>query len=87
MIIESGIIIFVGFILLMIKLPNWQIAILLGKPLQVDFAATVLAYVLHFGTFTGVMAAAVAGLLMSAMTYSFTEIEYKEITQKGLLVG
>jgi hypothetical protein len=83
MIIESGIIIFVGFILLMIKLPNWQIAILLGKPLQVDFAATVLAYVLHFGTFTGVMAAAVAGLLMSAMTTISRELVGYTVKEKG----
>jgi hypothetical protein len=68
MIIESGVIIFIGFLLLMIKLPNWQLAWLLGHPLKVDLAASVLAYVLHFGTFTGAMAAAVAGLMASAMT-------------------
>jgi|SRR5210317_1087253 len=68
MIIESGIIIFIGFLLLIIKLPRWQLAVLLGKPLAVDLAASTLAYVLHFGTFTGVMAAAVAGLMVSAMT-------------------
>jgi hypothetical protein len=68
MIIESGIIIFIGFLLLMIKLPNWQIAVLLGKPLAVDLTASAIAYILHFGTFTGVMAAAVAGLMISAMT-------------------
>lgn len=68
MIIESGIIIFVGFLLLFWKLPKWQIAYLLGKPLTVDLVASIAAYILHFGTFTGVMAAAVAGLMTSAMT-------------------
>jgi len=68
MIIESGIIIFIGFLLLMVKLPKWQIAWLLGKPLTVDLTASIAAYILHFGTFTGVMAAAVAGLMVSAMT-------------------
>ena len=68
MIIESGVIIFIGFLLLFAKLPNWQVAILLGRPLLLDLSASILAYVLHFGTFTGVMAAAVAGLMVSAMT-------------------
>jgi hypothetical protein len=68
MIIESGVIIFIGFLLLMIKLPNWQLAWLLGHPLKLDLAGSAIAYILHFGTFTGVMAAAVAGLMISAMT-------------------
>ena len=68
MIIESGVIIFIGLLLLIIKLPKWQIAVMLGKPLTVDLAASAAAYILHFGTFTGVMAAAVAGLMVSAMT-------------------
>ena len=68
MIIESGVIIFIGFLFLMIKLPNYQLAWLLGHPLKVDLIASAAAYILHFGTFTGVMAAAVAGLMISAMT-------------------
>ena len=68
MIIESGVIILLGFLMLFIKLPKRTIALLLGYPLAVDIVASVGAYVLHFGTFSGVMAAAVAGLMTSALT-------------------
>ena len=62
MIIESGIIIFLGLVLLFVKLPRRLALRLLGYPLALDVTASVLAYLLHWGTFTGVMAAAVAGL-------------------------
>ena len=68
MVIESGIIIFIGFLLLVFKLRPRTILRMLGFPLQVDLLAAVTAYILHWGTFTGVMAAAVAGLMVSAMT-------------------
>jgi hypothetical protein len=67
-IIESGIIIFIGLLLLAIKLPLRTNLKLLGRPLAVDLTASVLAYILHYGTFTGVMAAAVAGLMCSGFT-------------------
>jgi hypothetical protein len=66
MIIESGIIIFIGFMLIALKLKHETLLRMLGKPLLVDLTASVIAYVIHFGTFTGVMAAAVAALMMSA---------------------
>jgi len=67
-IVESGVIIFVGLLLLFIKLPHaWRLR-LLAYPLALDIAVSVLAYVLHWGTFTGVMAAAVAGLMCSGFT-------------------
>ena len=68
MIIESGVIVFVGLLLLFIKLPRLLALRLLGQPLALDFAVSVLAYTLHWGTFSGVMAAAVAGLLCSGFT-------------------
>lgn len=68
MIIESGIIIFVGMLLLMIKLPTRVMLKMLGYPLAVDITGSVIAYVLHYGTFTGLMAAAVAGLMLSSFT-------------------
>jgi hypothetical protein len=68
MIIESGVIIFVGLLLLFIKLPRLFALRLLGQPLALDLAVSVLAYALHWGTFTGVMAAAVAGLMCSGFT-------------------
>jgi hypothetical protein len=66
MIIESGIIIFLGFILIAFKLNNKTLLRLLSRPLLVDLTASAVAYIIHFGTFTGVMAAAVAALMMSA---------------------
>lgn len=68
MIIESGIIIFVGLLLLFIKLPlRWSLT-LLNHALVLDIVVSILAYMLHWGTFTGVMAAAVAGLMCSGFT-------------------
>jgi hypothetical protein len=68
MIIESGIIIFAGLLLLAIKLPLRTNLKLLGRPLAVDLTASVVAYILHYGTFSGIMAAAVAGLMTSGFT-------------------
>lgn len=68
MIIESGIIIFLGLLFLAVKLPRRTALWLLGRPLTVDLIASVIAYILHWGTFTGVMAAAVAGLMCSGFT-------------------
>lgn len=66
MIIESGVIIFIGFLLFALKLPHRVSLRLLGYPLTLDLSASAIAYFLHYGTFSGVMAAAVAGLLMSS---------------------
>ena len=68
MIIESGVIIFIGMILLAIKLPPRVTLRLLGYPFALDLGASVLAYIMHYGTFSGVMAAAVAGLMVSGFT-------------------
>ena len=68
MIIESGVIIFIGLLLLFIKLPRRIALRLFGYPLALDIAVAILAYALHWGTFSGVMAAAVAGLMASGFT-------------------
>jgi hypothetical protein len=68
MIIESGVIIFVGLLLLFIKLPRILALRLLGQPFALDFVVSVLAYAVHWGTLSGVMTAAVAGLLCSGFT-------------------
>lgn len=68
MIIESGVIIFVGLLLLFAKLPHhWRMR-LLGMPLMMDLTVSAAGYILHWGTFSGVMAAAVAGLMCSGFT-------------------
>lgn len=68
MTIESGMIIFIGLLLLFIKLPTKTALRLLNYPLLLDLTISAVAYTLHFGTFTGVMAAAVAGLMCSGFT-------------------
>jgi len=68
MIIESGIIIFVGLLLLALKLPPRISLWLLGRPFTLDLSVSALAFIMHYGTFTGVMAAAVAGLMCSGFT-------------------
>jgi len=68
MIIESGVIIFLGLLFIFIKLPLRWARVLLSWPLTLDIAVSALAYALHWGTFSGVMAAAVAGLMCSGFT-------------------
>jgi len=68
MIIESGVIIFLGLVLLAIKLPPRITLRWLGVPFVLDLSASALAFVMHYGTFSGVMAAAVAGLMVSGFS-------------------
>lgn len=68
MIIESGFIVFLGLFLIFIKLPPRVSLRLLGRPMMVDVIVTILTFITHYGTFSGVMAAAVAGLLCSGFT-------------------
>lgn len=68
MIIESGVIIFLGMLLLGLKLPTKTSLKLLGHPLALDFSVSTVAFLMHSGTFSGVMSAAVAGLLCSGFT-------------------
>lgn len=68
MIISSGLIIIAGFILLAMKLKLRTRLLLLGHSGKVDLAVSIIAYALHWGTFTGVMAAAAAGLMCSIFT-------------------
>ena len=68
MIIESGVVIFLGLLLLGFKLPLKTSLRLLGRPLALDIGVSALAFIMHYGTFSGVMAAAVAGLMCSGFT-------------------
>jgi hypothetical protein len=79
MFIESGIIIMLGMMMIFCKL-SWKTKLyLLGHPIAVDLAASAAAYIMHGGSLTGGLAAAVAGLMTSAMTsggrYLFGYIE------------
>lgn len=65
MIIESGVIIFLGMLLLGIKLKAKTSLTLLGHPLALDFSVSAVAFLLHYGTFSGAMSA-VAMPIMAA---------------------
>lgn len=79
MIIESGVIIFLGMLLLGLKLPTKTSLKLLGHPLALDLSVSAVTFFMHRGTFSGVMSAAVAGLMCSGFTtvarYAFGYIE------------
>lgn len=68
MILTSGFIIFFGMLFVALKLERRTSLRLLGFPLTVDLAVSGLTLVLHWGTFSGVMAAAFAGLMTSVFT-------------------
>lgn len=70
MILESGFIVFLGLLFLGIKLPRKTSLILLGRPLALDISVSAIAYLLHFGTFSGAMVAAVAGVMTSLFTHA-----------------
>jgi hypothetical protein len=67
MIIESGVIVALGLILLFFKL-SWRMRLrMLGVPLAMDLGVFVLLNWLHWGTFSGMMVAATGALVCSAL--------------------
>lgn len=66
--IATGITIFAGVALLMAKLSRRTLLRALKHDAAVDVAVTAGTLVIHWGTFSGVMAATVAGLLTSLAT-------------------
>ena len=63
--IASGFLVFCGIFLLLLKLPRRKFLWLLGHDLVLDITVTCVTLALHFGTFSGIMAATFAGLLTS----------------------
>jgi hypothetical protein len=66
--LTTGLTIFLAASLLLIKLPRRTALRMLKYDLALDLMVTVLVLLVHFGTFSGVMAATVAGLMMSLAT-------------------
>ena len=67
-VIASGIFVFLSVLRIFFKLSrHWQLR-LLGRPLLLDLSVASATLLLHWGTFTGVMAATIAGLLASLST-------------------
>lgn len=65
---ETGLAIFLGLVFLFTKLRRRTMLRLLRYDLALDVAVTALVLAIHWGTFSGVMAATVAGLLCSMFT-------------------
>ena len=64
----TGLMVFLGVLLILAKMPRRVMLRALNHPLGIDLAVSVLVLVIHWGTFSGVMAASVAGLLTSLAT-------------------
>lgn len=67
MIIESGVLVALGLLLLFFKLSWKNRLLMLGKPLTMDISVFVLLNWLHWGTFSGMMVAAVGSLVCSSL--------------------
>jgi NhaP-type Na+/H+ or K+/H+ antiporter len=66
--LTTGFTIFLGVALTLAKLPRRTMLRVLKHDLLLDVAVSLIVLAIHFGTFSGVMAATVAGLLTSVAT-------------------
>ncbi len=66
--LATGFMIFLGVTLILVKLPRRLMLRALHHDVAVDLLVSGLVLAIHFGTFSGVMAATVAGLMMSIAT-------------------
>ena len=64
----TGLAIFLGLVFIFIKLPRRVMLRWLHYDIVLDLAVTLIVLVIHFGTFSGIMAATFAGLLTSVGT-------------------
>ena len=64
----TGFAIFLGLVFIFIKLPRRTMLRWLRYDALLDVAVTLIVLAIHFGTFSGVMAATFAGLLTSVGT-------------------
>jgi len=65
---ETGFAIFLGLVFIFIKLRRRTMLRLLRHDMAIDVGVTLLTLAIHWGTFSGVMAATFAGLLTSVGT-------------------
>lgn len=66
--LASGLFVFLSVLLIFFKLSRHTQLRLLGRPLLLDLTVASLTLLVHWGTFTGIMAATIAGLLVSLST-------------------
>jgi nucleoside permease NupC len=67
-VLTTGLVVFLGVALILVKLPRRWMLRALHHDVLIDVAVSVLVLVIHWGTFSGVMAASIAGLLTSLAT-------------------
>jgi nucleoside permease NupC len=66
--LETGLAVFIGLAFIFVKLRRTTMLRLLHRDMILDVAVTLVVLIIHWGTFSGVMAATVAGLLTSIGT-------------------
>ena len=66
--LTTGFTIFLCVALILVKLPRRTMLRVLKHDLLLDIAVSLITLMIHWGTFSGVMAATVAGLLTSIAT-------------------
>jgi len=66
--IETGFLVFLGVVLILWKLPRRLMLKALNHDVALDLMVSVLVLIIHWGTFSGIMAATIAGLLTSLAT-------------------
>ena len=72
--LTTGLMIFLGLALILAKLPRRSMLRALKYDLLIDVTVSLLVLVIHYGTFSGVMAATVAGLMTSIATSGLKRI-------------
>jgi hypothetical protein len=70
MIIETGTIVFLSLIVVFWRLPHKARLWFFGHPMWLEIPFAIVAYLLHYGTFSGMMAAATAG----CMCFAFVQL-------------
>ena len=68
MFLETGFAIFLALVFIFAKLPRRTVLWLLRYDMAIDVCVTLIVLAIHYGTFSGVMAATFAGLLTSLGT-------------------
>jgi nucleoside permease NupC len=71
---STGLMVFLGVALILAKLPRRLMLRALHHDLAIDLLVSAIVLIIHWGTFSGVMAATVAGLLTSLATSSLKRL-------------
>ena len=66
--LTTGLMVFLGVALILAKLPRRLMLKALNHDIAIDLLVSVLTLIVHWGTFSGVMAATIAGLMTSLAT-------------------